>query len=109
MTMSMDSYNETGMDIGSAVIQMKLGEKVARRGWNGKGMWLALRLPRPIARVTKVSEDDPSSAVDMSEAYVYMRTAQGGTIPWLCSQADLLAMDWEIVTYRSTSDGGTPQ
>lgn len=32
----------------------------------------------------------------MTEPYVYMKTAQGGLIPWLCSQADLLATDWEI-------------
>ena len=38
----------------------------------------------------------PDAHSKMTEPYVYMRTAQGGLIPWLCSQADLLANDWEV-------------
>lgn len=29
--------------------------------------------------------------------YVFMRTAQNDFVPWLCSQTDLLANDWEVV------------
>lgn len=71
------------MKIGEAIEAMRGGLKVCRAGWNGRGMWLALQVP-----------DEHSK---MTEPYVYMRTAQGGLIPWLCSQADLLASDWEIV------------
>ena len=70
-------------DTGWAISQLKAGHMVRRTGWNGKGMYLELRRP--------------NSESDMSEPYVYMFTAQGGTIPWLCSQADLLADDWEVV------------
>lgn len=69
--------------IGPAVMYMRMGHKVARAGWNGTGMWLALQVP------------DGNSK--MTEPYVYMRTAQGGLIPWLCSQTDLLADDWMLV------------
>jgi hypothetical protein len=69
-------------DIGWAIQQMYAGDKVRRRGWNGRNMWLALQVP-----------DENSK---MTQPYVYMSTAQGGLIPWLCSQADLLATDWEI-------------
>ena len=31
-----------GMSFGHAIEAMKLGYKVARTGWNGKGMWIAL-------------------------------------------------------------------
>lgn len=31
-----------GMTFGEAIQQIKLGNKVARQGWNGKGMWLVL-------------------------------------------------------------------
>lgn len=68
--------------IGHAVKEMRDGKRVRRTGWNGKGMWLALQTP------------DAQSK--MSEPYVYLRTAQGTLIPWNCSQADLLAMDWEM-------------
>lgn len=68
--------------IGRAVDEMQAGKKVAREGWNGKGMWLALQVP------------DANSK--MSEPYVYLRNAQGRLIPWNASQADLLAADWQV-------------
>lgn len=70
------------MQIGEAIDRMRAGERVARAGWNGKRMWLALQVPDTHSKMT--------------EPYVYMRTAAGGLIPWLCSQADLLADDWVV-------------
>jgi hypothetical protein len=57
--------------------------RVGRKGWNGKGMWLELQLPDANSKMTL--------------PYIYIRTAQGDTVPWLCSQTDALASDWEIV------------
>jgi len=71
------------MNIGKAVDEMRHGNKVARFGWNGKNMYVMLQIP------------DANSK--MTEPYVFMKTVQGGLIPWLCSQADLLAIDWEVV------------
>ena len=71
------------MEIGDAVSAMRSGLKVARSGWNGKGMWLALQVPDAHSK--------------MGLPYVYMRTATGELVPWLCSQSDLLATDWELV------------
>lgn len=68
--------------IGWAVKEMHNGMKVRRAGWNGKGMWLALQVP------------DANSK--MSLPYVYMKTADEKLVPWLCSQTDLLAADWEL-------------
>lgn len=68
--------------IGNAVMQMRAGHKIRRAGWNGKGMWLALQVP------------DAHSKMNLP--YVYMSTAQGDLVPWLCSQTDLLAIDWEL-------------
>lgn len=68
--------------IGWAVKQLKKGESVTRKGWNGENMYLGLIVP------------DMGS--DVSEPYVFMKTAQNTTIPWLCSQADLLATDWKL-------------
>lgn len=69
--------------IGEAVKQMQDGNKVQRAGWNGKGMWLALQVPDAHSK--------------MSLPYVYMKTADDKLVPWLCSQTDLLAVDWQIV------------
>lgn len=74
-------------DIAPKVIageQMLDGARVCRTGWNGKGMWLALQIP------------DANSK--MSLPYVYMQTVQGDLVPWLCSQTDLLATDWQVAT-----------
>lgn len=72
----------TPHDIGWAVKQLHGGSYVCRAGWNGKGMYLALQVP-----------DEHSK---MTLPYVYMCTVQGYLVPWLCSQSDLLATDWEI-------------
>lgn len=66
--------------IGWAVKNMWDGKKVTRAGWNGKGMWLALQIP-----------DENSK---MGLPYVYMSTIDGKLVPWICSQTDLLAIDW---------------
>jgi hypothetical protein len=71
------------MGIGQAIEAMRCGYKVARAGWNGRDMWLALQIP-----------DENSK---MTLPYVYMKTVQGDLVPWLCSQTDLLATDWVIV------------
>ena len=68
--------------IGWAVEAMMDGSKVSRDGWNGKGMYLELQVPNENSK--------------MSLPYVYMRTVQGKLVPWLCSQTDLLADDWEV-------------
>ena len=69
--------------IGWAIKQMYDGQRVTRRGWNGRGMWLALQVP-----------DDHSK---MTLPYIYMRTVTGDLVPWLASQTDILATDWDIL------------
>jgi hypothetical protein len=70
-------------DIGWAVKQMWNGSKVQRAGWNGKGMWLQIQKPDANSKMTL--------------PYVFMYTATGDLVPWLCSQSDLLALDWDVV------------
>jgi hypothetical protein len=86
------------MGIGEAVDQMKYGHKVARRGWNGKGMFLyfvpAGEYP---ARTDVAKKEWGEDALVPYQPYIAMKTAQGTVVPWLCSQTDLLAEDWETV------------
>jgi hypothetical protein len=67
-------------DFSHALYLIRRDKKVARRGWNGKDMWLAIQYPDSFSKMTL--------------PYVYMRTAMGGFVPWLCSQGDLLSQDW---------------
>ena len=96
------------LTFGLAIEAAKLGKKIARKGWNGKNMWVvlmpALSLPpfscqEPGPRVNDrtakhIGEDTPLD----SQPYFAMWNAQGKWQPgWLASQADMLAEDWEIV------------
>ena len=87
-----------GMSFGLAIEAAKKGTKITRRGWNGKGMFLYYvpegRYPaRTDAAKSIAAEDDK---VDYG-AYIAMKTAQGNVVPWLASQTDMLADDWEVV------------
>lgn len=82
------------MDIGQAVSALREGSRVGRAGWNGKGMWLALVFNHNASGEVE-TKDEVYEAVLAD--YVVMRTADDRIVPWLCSQTDLLAMDWEVV------------
>jgi len=83
------AYRQT-VDFGDAIAALKAGCKVARRGWNGKGLWLELQSP------------DADSKMTLPYVYLnYPADAQntpGARVPWLASQTDCLAEDWEVVT-----------
>jgi hypothetical protein len=74
--------------IGWAVKQLQHGDQVRRAGWNGKGM--ALFLVKNWSDEGFADGQHPPTL-----PFVAMRTVQGGIVPWLCSQTDLLAADWE--------------
>ena len=88
-------------DIGRAVNEMKYhGMKVRRAGWNGKGMFLVYQKGYPdgipINENTANATGFPKGTVCCFLPYVMMFTADGSFVPWLCSQTDLLAEDWEL-------------
>lgn len=79
-------------DFGEALKALKEGKAVARKGWNGKGIYIELQRP-----------DEHSK---MTLPYIYIVTtglqsnnsaAPRGVVPWLASQTDMLAEDWDIV------------
>jgi hypothetical protein len=88
-----------GHDIGWAVGEMRHGLKVARAGWNGKGMYLVYQKGYPdgipINQNTAEATGIPKGTVCKFLPYVMMCTASGDFVPWLCSQTDLLGLDWE--------------
>lgn len=96
------------MNIGEAVNAMKAGEPVRRSGWNGKGMYLVYQKGYPdgiaINQNTADATRIPLGTVCKFLPYVMMCTVQGAFVPWLCSQTDLLADDWEYV-YECSEEG----
>lgn len=83
------------MDFGKALSLLKGGAKVAREGWNGKGMFIFL-VPGSQFSVNRppLLGIYPLGTVVKYHAHVDMKTAQGDVAPWVCSQTDMLADDW---------------
>ena len=80
------------MKFGDAIEELKNGNKLARSGWNGKGIFIELQIP-----------DEHSK---MSHPYIFIDTtglvsdndkAPRSLVPWLASQTDMLSEDWELV------------
>jgi hypothetical protein len=80
---------------GQALRYLKSGKKVARYGWNGKGMWLIL-VP---AAEWHTSVGPNMSCVPNAHRlpFIAMKTVDDGLVPWLASQTDVLASDWVLV------------
>lgn len=87
-----------GMTFGDAVEAMKKGCKMARQGWNGKHMFIFL-VPGSRFKVNRpplLGLYQEGTKIEY-HAHVDMRTVDGQIVPWLCSQTDMLADDWQIV------------
>ena len=86
---------------GWALEHMKSGKRIARSGWNSKGMWLWLvredeyRLTSPLSHQTLPVAEALEAGTMLP--WIMMCTAQGDFVPWLSSQTDMLAEDWEII------------
>lgn len=86
-----------GMDFGSALNALKSGMRVRRTGWNGKGMFIFL-VPGSTFSVNRpplLGIYEEGEKVQY-HAHIDMKTAQGYVVPWLASQVDVLAEDWEL-------------
>lgn len=89
------SYKPNGsFSFGDAVELLKTGKRVARSGWNGKGMWLSYLDPY---HNNQFSITEKNGAEGTFSPYIGMKTADNKYIPWLASQTDMLAEDWGIV------------
>ena len=88
---------ETRFTFGEAVELLKLGYKVARIGWNGKGMFLFL-VPGSTFKVSRppLLGIYPEGTEVSYQPHIDMKTAQDTVVPWLASQSDVLAEDWVI-------------
>lgn len=79
------------MNFGDALHILRNGGKVERKGWNGKNMFLFL--------VQDWDFQYPlGNSMDIEVVpFIMMKTADNKLVPWLASQTDVLAHDWEKV------------
>lgn len=92
-----EPVHDDGFCFSEALYRLKHGQKVARKGWNGKGMFLFL------ADGIEFHTDADLSCVrhlegDLTLPAIVLKTADDQfCVGWLASQTDLLADDWQIV------------
>jgi hypothetical protein len=89
------------MDFGMAIVALKRGEAVARKGWNGKGMFLTLQPGSEVNGSDMRNDNAKNYYADCKckiAPHIDMKAADGTyVVGWLASQTDMLAEDWEIV------------
>jgi len=79
------------MDFGETLKALKVGNKVARKGWNGKGIFLELQVPDAHSKMTH-----PYIFINTTGLQTDNEAAPKNLVPWVASQTDLLAEDWEL-------------
>ena len=75
--------SDSSITFGEAILLLKDGYKVTRKGWNGNGMYLELQVPDAHSK--------------MSRPYIYMKTVDDELVPWVASQSDILVNDWDWI------------
>lgn len=79
-------------DFGWALRCLKQGKAVVRKGWNGKGIYIKLQTPDVNSKMTL-----PYIYIVTNGLVTVNPNAPKGIVPWLASQTDMLAEDWEVV------------
>ena len=76
-----NAYRQNGqLTFGDAVTALKQGKKVARGGWNGKGMYI-----RYVATTDKLNQ------------HLELKNVAGTFDTWVPSVSDVLAEDWVVL------------
>lgn len=86
---------EEVMDFGVALMNLKEGRRVARKGWNGKGQYLELATDISYTSAAGQIINCEHAAIG-NKAIAFVGTS-GVQMGWLASQADMLAEDWIIL------------
>jgi len=96
--------SDTPMCFSGALLHLKGGAKIARAGWNGKGMWIAMGAAHPGLEAAKFwnvharAHAEANGGTCPVQAYILMKTAQGDIqMGWSPTASDALAEDWLIV------------
>lgn len=80
---------EATFSFSDAIRYLKRGLKVARKGWNGKGIYIEMQTPDSHSKMTL-----PYIYIVASESITDGSDVSKSVVPWFASQADMLAEDW---------------
>ena len=91
------------MTFGEALEAVKLGRRIARAGWNGKGMFVFYVDPIECDEIAFTLAraggfESPDSVPHGVDTFLCLYSAAGSIVPgWLASQTDMLARDWAVL------------
>jgi Protein of unknown function (DUF2829). len=86
------------MCFSGALLHLKGGAKIARAGWNGKGMFVYMVPANSYPAQTGVAKDHfGDGAMVPYKAYMALKGTDDTVSTWAPSAGDTLAEDWEIV------------
>ena len=83
------------MNFGKAIVLLKEGKKLRRKGWNGKNQYIEL--------ATNISYKNADGEIininhkTMGNKAIAFIGTSGIQIGWLASQSDMLSDDWELI------------
>lgn len=80
------------MNFGNAIMHLKVGDEVRRKGWNGKGIFIKAQIPDKHSKMS-----GPYTYIDTTGLHTDNPDAPKVLVPWLPSQTDMFADDWEVV------------
>ena len=83
------------MNFGEAIIAMRKGKKLQRKGWNGKEQYI--ELAKNISYLNTAGEIINCNHENIGNCAIAFVGTSGVQMGWLASQADMLADDWQIV------------
>lgn len=88
----------TGLTFGVALEALKAGKRVARAGWNGKGMFCFL-VPGSNFKVNRppLMGIYPEGTEINYRPHIDLKNADGTVGTWAPSNSDALAEDWAVV------------
>lgn len=95
----MEDVAHTNGDFGNALKALRVGHKITRSGWNGKGMFIYLVPANSYPAQTDVARAEFGKFGNMVpyREYLAMKTVNNEIVPWVASQTDILANDWMVV------------
>lgn len=92
------AYKQTeGMNFGMAIEAMKMGFKVARKGWNGKDQFVFLIKGSEYQKSLGWGFGEYVGEPSIQSSLAIKTTANQVQVGWLASQSDMLSDDWAVV------------
>jgi len=82
------------MNFGEALRLLKLGKKMARSGWNGRGMFIYLVPANAYPASTPIAKSHFGGELVPCNAYLAIKNVDETVSTWVPSINDVLSEDW---------------